>query len=163
MLWPNFFFHQESKTTYLKNECEYFMRSENPASLFRRLAAATYDVFLIFALLLFATGIALLINKGNSFGKNHFLFTFYLISIVGFFYCWFWTHGGQTLGMQAWKIKVVDNHSQELTWPVAIKRFIFSVPSVCFFGLGYFMIFFNKNKLSIHDFVSGTRVILKRD
>lgn len=139
------------------------MRSIKPASLFRRLAAAVYDVFLIFALLLLGTGIGLLINKGNSFGKNHFLFTFYLISIVGFFYCWFWTHGGQTLGMQAWKIRVVDNHLQPLTWPLAIKRFIFSVPSVCLFGIGYLTSFFNKNKLSVHDFSSKTRVILKRD
>lgn len=139
------------------------MRSINPASLFRRLAAAVYDVFLIFALLLLGTGIGLLVNKGHSFGKNHFLFTFYLISIVGFFYCWFWTHGGQTLGMQAWKIKVVDKSLQPLTWQLAIKRFIFSVPSVCFFGIGYLTSFFNKNKLSIHDFASQTRVILKRD
>ena len=139
------------------------MRSENPASLFRRLAAAVYDIFLIFALLLLGTGVALLINKGQSFGTNHFLFTFYLISIVGFFYCWFWTHGGQTLGMQAWKIKVVTNHLKPLTWAVAIKRFIVSVPSVCFFGLGYLISFFNKNKRSMHDFASGTRVILKRD
>lgn len=139
------------------------MRSVNPASLFRRLAAAIYDVFLIFALLLLGTGIALLMNKGKSFGENHLLFTFYLTSIVGFFYCWFWTHGGQTLGMQAWKIKVVTHHLQPLTWPVAIKRFILSVPSVCFFGFGYLITFFNKDKRSIHDFASQTRVILKQD
>ncbi len=139
------------------------MRSVNPASLFRRLAAAVYDVFLIFALLLLATGIALLINQGDSFGQNHYLFTFYLVCVVGFFYCWFWTHGGQTLGMQAWKIKVVTNHLQALTWSMAIKRFIFSVPSVCLLGLGYLTTFFNKNKLSLHDFASQTRVILKRD
>lgn len=130
-----------------------------PASLFRRLAAGIYDIFLIFALLLFATAIALFFNKGKPFGHSNLFFSLYLLSFIGFFYCWFWTHGGQTLGMQAWKIKVVKDNLQTLSWATAIKRFLLAVPSVCFFGLGYFFVFFNKNKLSIHDFGSKTRVL----
>jgi uncharacterized RDD family membrane protein YckC len=137
------------------------MRSEISASLFRRLAAGVYDIFLIFALLLFATGIALLLNKGHSFGPSNLFFTLYLTTFIGLFYCWFWTHGGQTLGMQAWKIKVVDNNLQHITWQMAIKRFVFAVPSVGLFGVGYIMSFFTQNKLSVHDFASKTRVITK--
>jgi uncharacterized RDD family membrane protein YckC len=135
------------------------MQSDNPASLFRRLASIVYDIFILFALLLFSTSIALLLNQGHSLGKNNLLFTLYLISMIGFFYCWFWTHGGQTLGMQAWKIKVVDQNLHPITWRMAIKRFIFAVPSVSFFGLGYITSFFNHNKLSVHDWASKTRVV----
>ena len=130
-----------------------------PASLFRRLAAGIYDIFLIFALLLFATAIALFFNKGKPLGHNNFFFSLYLMSFIGFFYCWFWTHGGQTLGMQAWQIKIVKKDLKPLNWPTAIRRFFLAVPSVCLFGLGYFFVFFNKNKLSIHDFCSKTRVL----
>ncbi len=139
------------------------MRSVTSASLFRRLAAGVYDIFLIFALLLLATSIALFLNHGQSFKQHNVLFSLYLISSIGFFYCWFWTRGGQTLGMQAWKIKVVSHDLQPLTWLLAIKRFIFAVPSVCFFGLGFLSSFFNKKKLSLHDYASKTRIILKSD
>lgn len=136
------------------------MDSHKPASLFRKIAAGIYDIFIIFALLLLATSLALLINQGQSLKPYSFLFTFYLILIIGFFYCWFWTHGGQTIGMQAWKIKVVDQNLNALSWPQAIKRFIFALPCVGFFGLGFLScLFFNKNKLSVHDFASSTRVI----
>lgn len=139
------------------------MRSAISGSLFRRLAAGVYDIFLIFALLLFATAIALLINHGNSFKQHSVLFSLYLISAVGVFYCWFWTHGGQTLGMQAWKIKAVNHDLSALTWPLAIKRFVFSVPSVGIFGVGYLIVFCNRSKLSLHDWASKTRIITQID
>ena len=131
-----------------------------PASLFRRLAAGIYDLFTIFALLLFATSLALCLNQGQSLKPYAFSFSLFLISCVIFFYTWFWTHGGQTLGMQAWRIQVVNQKTlTPLTWPIAITRFIFAFLNISFFGLGYLCSFFNPHKLSAHDFISKTRVI----
>jgi uncharacterized RDD family membrane protein YckC len=136
-------------------------QTQIPAPLWRRLAALVYDSFTLFSFLMLITAIALVINRGNSLLPYRWLYLTYLITTTGFLLTWLWHRGGQTLGMLAWKIKVVDQNNQQLSWRKAITRYGYALFSMGFFGLGLLWCLWDKDKQSLHDRLSGTRVIAK--
>ena len=78
-----------------------------PASLLKQFAAMLYDSLLIFAVLFFATAVALIFNQGEAIESSP-LFNLYLLFMLFSFYAWFWHKSGQTLGMRVWKIRIVS-------------------------------------------------------
>ncbi len=127
-------------------------------SFFRRLAAIVYDAFLLLAVLFVATLVALPFNSGDTFAPDQPLFQFYLLVVSFGFFGWFWTHGGQTLGLRAWKTKVLDQQGNPLSWQQACSRFCWALLSWAACGLGFIWILFDKNKLAWHDKLSKTRL-----
>lgn len=131
------------------------MRSD--ISLLRRLGAIIYDLFLAFSLAFFLIGVVLIAFFDEK--QIHFaLFGLYLTAIY-FYFAWSWVKGGKTLGMAAWKFKVVQDNGEKITHKQAFIRFCMAFVSFALFGLGYVYQWFNKNNLSLHDQVSGTRLI----
>ncbi len=123
---------------------------------FRRLAVILYDFLLLVAVLFFATAIALPFNSGEAFTGQHFFFPAYLLLVSYFFYGWFWTHGGQTLGLRAWKISVRSLDTKPVSWKQASIRFMVALLSWATCGLGFIWIIFDKNQYSWHDHASKT-------
>ncbi|GLS83108.1 RDD family protein [Paraferrimonas haliotis] len=74
--------------------------------------------------------------------------------VVGF-YVWFWSRGGQTLGMRAWRLKVQHVNGQCISLPRAITRFFASL-----LGLGNLFILLNKDKRALQDTLSETEVVV---
>jgi len=71
-----------------------------PAGLLRRLGAFLYDILLLAAIWIIAGFIALPFHGGEATIGNPWYQT-YLFLISFSFFAWFWTRGGQTLGMRA--------------------------------------------------------------
>lgn len=104
-----------------------------PAKLPRRLAAIVYDGLLLVGLLIGATALALglavtLLGREsfeahNPLAGNPFFQT-YLLLVCFFFYGGFWTHGGQTLGMRAWRLRVQQRDGRGIGWWQALLRFL---------------------------------------
>ena len=123
----------------------------------RRLAAQLYDIFLLVAILFLATAILLPFTSGESISEQQILiYRIYLAVISFLFYGWFWTHGGQTLGLRAWKIKVLTLNKKPISWKQAFLRFITAIISWSVLGLGFLWIFMNKRRYSWHDYLSKT-------
>ncbi len=134
--------------------------------LVRRLMAIFYDLFLLIAILFVTTIIANSINRGEAIspGNPYYpLFPLLLFAISFFYYGWFWTHGGQTLGMQTWKMKLISNSRHNISWGQALIRAIVALISWGFFGLGFFWLLFNSNKHTWHDMASGSELIDLRE
>jgi len=123
---------------------------------FRRLAATFYDLLLLIAVLFVATAILLPLNGGEAFTSQQFFFPVYLLLVSFLFYAWFWTHGGQTLGLRAWKIRVLTFDMKPISWKQAALRFMAAILSWGFFGLGFLWILIDKNQRSWHDHLSKT-------
>jgi uncharacterized RDD family membrane protein YckC len=132
--------------------------TSRPPSFFRRLAIVTYDALLLLALLFFATALLLPFNHGSSFQPNSVLFTLYLIGVSFLFYGWFWTHGGQTLGLKTWKCKVIQTDGSSLSWKHAFYRFITAIVSWGCVGLGFVWILFNQQRRAWHDISSKSQL-----
>lgn len=104
-----------------------------PAGLPRRLAAIAYDVLLLVGVLFGATVLALgaavamvgseAIKAHNPLTGNPF-FSTYLLLVCFFFYGGFWIHGGQTLGMRAWRLRVQRGDGRGIGWWQALLRFL---------------------------------------
>jgi len=87
------------------------------------------------------------------------IFIVHCLSISFLFYGWFWTHGGQTLGMRAWNLYLIKPDGQFIDWKIAAKRYCASILSWAALGLGFTWILLNKEKLTWHDMLSNTQII----
>lgn len=126
--------------------------------LIRRFAAIVYDVLLLISVLFVATALILPFNAGQAFNPQHWFYPLYLFTISFIFYGWFWTHGGQTLGLRAWKLQVLTFDRQKITWSQAFWRFSGAFISWGAFGLGFFWSLINQNNHCWHDSFSKTAV-----
>jgi uncharacterized RDD family membrane protein YckC len=105
------------------------------ASLLRRLAALVYDGLLLFAVTMVAgflitpfLGEINIENHGtNETIFNPLMLAYYLI-VYYLFFTWFWTHGGQTLGMRAWHTRLLTSDGKLVNWKQALFRFMVSLP-----------------------------------
>ncbi len=130
---------------------------------FRHLAIIIYDALLLLALLFLATALVLPLNHGEAFSSSQFFFPIYILTVSFLYYGWFWTHGGQTLGMKTWKVKIRSQNYKAVTWPLAFKRFIIAIFSWACAGLGLLWKFVDKEQLTWHDKFSGTRLFFDRN
>ncbi len=131
-----------------------------PATFARRLGALFYDTLLMIAVVLCAAVPFVLIAGDTS--RNfllRLLFQFYLLAAMFFYYAGFWTRGGQTLGLRTWKLKLIVDNGKSLTWRIALKRFAAAGLSLFCLGVGFLWSLIDKEKLTWHDRLSGTRLI----
>ena len=136
---------------------------EHPAPGFlRRLGVVVYDALLLLAVLFLATAIALPFNAGQAFAPDQYLYSLYLFGVTFLFYTWFWTHGGQTLGMRAWNITIENATGSHISWRQATLRFFAAILSWSCLGLGFIWCLFDKKGLCWHDRLSGTRLSWNR-
>jgi len=129
-------------------------------NLLPRIAAIFYDLLLLIGILFVATALILPFNAGQAFTTNWF-YSLYLIIVSFVFYGWFWTHGGQTLGLRAWKLQVLTFDKKTITWLQAFWRFSGAIASWSLFGLGFLWSLTNKNKRCWHDVLSKTDIFYK--
>ncbi len=157
-----------------------------------RLAAIVYDGMLILALLflvgtvLTVIGTLLTMQTGTESAQARSLPVWYqnivmtpsfILTLVGF-YGLFWRRGGQTLGMQTWRLKTVNDSGHLLTWGQSFKRIMAAslMPLVfgvigsliggsraiiltsAFLGLvfNYAFCLFNRRGLAVQDMISNT-------
>jgi len=130
-----------------------------PASLFKRLAALFYDSLLLLASWFIGIALLLPLTGGTAFSANNPLITTYLLFISFFFYGWFWMHGGQTLGMRAWRLQLHNLRPGPFSWWQILLRFLVAIPSGLLFGLGYLWQLVDRKNLSWHDRYSETTIV----
>jgi uncharacterized RDD family membrane protein YckC len=139
-----------------KNKKKPGLEKSSKPGFFHRLTVILYDLLLLVAVLFVATALVLPLNAGKAYTTQQFFFPLYLLLVSFLFYAWFWTHGGQTLGLRAWKIKVLTLDKKTISWKQALLRFTAALLSWGFFGLGFMWILIDKNQRSWHDHLSKT-------
>lgn len=82
-----------------------------------------------------------------------------LLTVTGF-YCSFWIKSGQTLGMQAWRIKLADFSGAQASPRQAIIRCLAALLSAACLGLGYLWCLVDSNGRYWHDYLSKTELVL---
>lgn len=128
--------------------------------ILRRLAAILYDGLLLLALLFVATAVITL-PLGNPSGFTLLIFQLFVFEIIPLlFFTGFWSRGGQTLGMRAWRLKLVRIDGRKVGWSDALKRHLAALLSLLVFGLGFVWILVDPEKLAWHDRLSRTRLVI---
>ncbi len=134
------------------------------AGLLRRLAAIFYDTLLITALLMLVTWLLLPLTGGRAIAAESpawwmLAYRGLLLAVLVAYFGFCWTRGGQTLGMLAWRIRVVRANGARLRWRDAALRLAAALLSWLAAGLGYLWLLVDRDKLTWHDRLSGTRVV----
>ena len=136
---------------------------QTSCSLIRRFAAVFYDIILLTAVLFLATAILLPVTHGKAIKNGNVLYFFYLLSCCYLYFTWQWTHGGQTLGMRSWRVRVVDKYGQSVKWMTASKRFLLALISWLTAGAGFIWELFDPEKITFHDRYSHSRLVHEQD
>jgi uncharacterized RDD family membrane protein YckC len=129
------------------------------AGLWRRLAAASYDLLLLAGVLMLTSFVVVVARGGAAVPAGSPLFQAFLAAQVAAFFIVFWSRGGQTLGMRAWHIRVELRDGRPVPLPVAAKRFALAVVSLAALGLGFAWMLIDGERRTWHDRVAGTRVV----
>lgn len=145
--------------------------------ILRRVASAFYDLMLCLALVMVLTmvyqqGVLRLVygpetlqamSEAGQLDRDPLLSALMIFAIYGFFGL-FWTLRGQTLGMQAWRLRVQQLDGTSITWRQAVTRVSIALVSWLLGGLGIWWALWDKQSRTWADIVSGTRtVILPKD
>lgn len=109
--------------TYPDIEMPSLEMSPSP-SLRRRLASMLYESMLLFGVVAGVTYLfSILLEQRHALYLREQL-QYVLFAVVGVYFVWFWTHGGQTLAMKTWKVRLVTRHGLPLTSGRAVGRYL---------------------------------------
>jgi uncharacterized RDD family membrane protein YckC len=78
--------------------------------------------------------------------------------LIGF-YLFFWSRDGQTLGMTAWRIKLVNSDGGAPGIGQMLIRMSSALLSIAPAGLGYLWLYVGEDKQTWHDRLSNTLVV----
>lgn len=130
-----------------------------PTSFFRRIAAVLYDSLIVLAILMIATLVLLPFTQGQAIESGNFYYQGILLFLMSGYFVFFWVKRGQTIGMSAWRIRLVTQKNQFLTIQQAYLRFMLAALSLLCFGLGWLWCGFNRDRSTLYDRICRTRLI----
>jgi len=145
----------ENKSNESKNKK---LPKSNLASIPSRLKAFLTDTFLITTPILYIV-IYLIMGSGEAFSENRSLGWGIIFAIHSTIILVFWLKNGQTPGLRAYELKLVDNISRER---VSVIQVLIRYVTTLFAVVSIFLLFtpfFNKEKKTFQDILSNTIII----
>lgn len=133
-----------------------------PASLWLRLLAGIYDLLPLLGLWLAAAATAVLVTGGaldthTLTGK--LLVQALVLGVTALYFVISWTRGGQTIGMRAWRLRVVRADGGPLDLARALLRFPVALLSLLLLGAGFWWSLLDQQQRTWHDRAAGTIVV----
>ncbi len=120
--------------------------------------AALYDSLLVFALMALATLPFIAQRAGEAVEAYTLTHQLAVLGTGWLFFVGFWSFGGRTLGMQSWGLRIETVTGDKPNVWRSTVRFFAAVVSWLAFGLGFWWQIWDKEQLTWHDRLSGTRL-----
>ncbi len=151
-------------------------------SVKRRLAALTYEGVLLFGIVMIGAYLYGSLTQHRHAMQGRTGLQIFLFLLLGWYFVWFWSHGGQTVATKTWHIKLVRHDGASVSVARAVGRYLASwvwfVPalvtaqvagplsSLAIFSLMALgaviyaaLAFLHPQRQFVHDVVCGTRLI----
>jgi uncharacterized RDD family membrane protein YckC len=140
------------------------MPSATPATVWLRAAATLYDLFPLIGLWMLTTALAMLVAHGEVDAAHppaawRAALQFALLAVTAAYFTFSWARGGQTIGMRAWRTRVVSTDGRDLPWPRALLRFALALVSMLALGLGFAWCLFDRRRRSWHDIIARSELV----
>lgn len=128
-------------------------------SLFKLAACFMYDLLVVAAISLMAAAVFIALLGDATHGIKRYALQLFLWLIVGAYFVWCWHKTGQTLAMQTWRLKIVNQHNQLLGMPILFKRYVLATMSLMLLGLGFLWVIIDRDKLYLHDRLLNSKIV----
>lgn len=125
----------------------------------RRLGSLLYDALTFTALWLLAAALFTSIAGEALPGWSRGLLQGASIALIAAYFTWCWSHGGQTLAMRTWRLRLVMRGGASVRMSRALLRFLLAIPSVGFAGIGLAWALFDRDRQYLHDRLAGTQLL----
>lgn len=94
--------------------------------LLRRLAAFVYEGVLLFGVTMIAGLVYAGLTQQRHALQGRIGLMAFLFAVFGIYFVWFWSHGGQTVAMKAWHIRLVTDTGAPVSRARAMLRYLLS-------------------------------------
>ena len=128
-------------------------------SLFKLGTCLIYEALVVIALSLVCTTIFVLLLGDATAGIKRYSLQLLLWLTAGTYFVWCWQKSGQTLAMQTWHLKLLNQDGGLLTLKAAITRYVLASLSLIAFGLGYLWVIVDRDRLFLHDRLLKNKII----
>lgn len=128
-------------------------------SFFKLGASLIYETLVIIALSLATTAVFVLLLGEATTGIKRYLLQLFLWLTVGVYFVWCWHRKGQTLAMQTWQLRLVNQDGRLLPLKGAIARYALASISLMMGGLGFLWFFVDRDSLFLHDRLLKNKII----
>ncbi len=130
--------------------------------LMRRLLVMAYDCVAVITLMMLTTAALLLTPLRDQTAFIDPLPTVVMMLTWFFYLAWCWRRAGLTLGMRAWRVRLLFEGDETPGWGRCLLRFLVSLASAAALGLGFVWCLFNPARQSWHDLASRSRLVRTR-
>ena len=132
--------------------------------LCRRVASMAYESLLLIGVLAVTFMLPhLALGMGLGITAPGWMLLSHVFIILGAYFIWYWHHGGQTLAMQTWKLRLSTPSGAPPSLARLTLRYVLAWPSVVYLGAGVLWALFDRDRQFLHDRLAGTRLVSKRD
>lgn len=128
-------------------------------SFFKLGACLIYEALTVIALSLTFSALFLWLAGDATHGFKRGLLQLFLWVAIGVYYMRCWLKSGQTLAMQAWRLKLVGRDAGLLTFRMALMRYVLVTISLMSVGIGFLWSLFDRDRLFLHDRLLKNRII----
>lgn len=87
------------------------------------------------------------------------LLQLYWLVLCGGYFVWQWRHGGRTLPMRTWRLRLVARDGGPLTLRHGIYRYLLAALGLALFGTGLLWALIDRERQFLHDRLAGTRIV----
>jgi len=128
-------------------------------SLIKLGACLLYELLTVIAIVFVSAGLFLWVAGDATHGAKRLLLQIFLWLTIGAYFVRCWLKSGQTLAMQAWKLKLVTDDSQLLGLKAALLRYLLATLSFALCGLGFLWAIVDRQHLFLHDRILRSRIL----
>lgn len=155
---------------------------DQPPSIRRRLAAFVYEGVLLFGVVMIGSYVYDTLTQHRHAMHGRTGLQVFLFLLLGIYFVWFWSHGGQTVAMKTWHIRLVDANGHSVRQARALARYVLAwlwfMPALIaarFYGPNSAFAIFalmavgatayallaltNPQRQFLHDVICGTRLV----
>lgn len=132
--------------------------------MWRRFTSMLYDILPLLGLWMLAGALWVLAFRGYYHPEHpgmlpRALLDLWLLVVTAAYFAVSWVRGGQTIGMRAWKLRLLREDGGKLGVAQALGRFVLALLSLALAGCGFWYAWFDPGRRTWHDKLCGTRMV----
>jgi uncharacterized RDD family membrane protein YckC len=128
------------------------------AGLLRRVASLAYEALLLVPVLFVSSYLFLALAQSVNSPFKRPLFQLWVVCVLAVYFIYCWMHGGQTLAMKTWRIRLADTEGAPIRLAQAVARFLIALWGALLLGVGFWWALFDRDRQFLHDRLCRTRL-----